>query len=118
MATEFGKILKIIRINSGDGTKEMADKFGVSVPYLYAIENGRRDIPDDIIEKVIANYPLNESDIAKLKEAVLTTKDRMKIDLSTYADKRKRLIVTLVNEDIDDVTLDEIIDIVNKRKGK
>ena len=96
MATEFGKLLKILRINSGDGTKEMAEKFGVSVPYLYAIESGRRDIPDDIVEKVVAHYSLSDTDIAKLKEAVLATKDKMKIDLSSYAEKKKRVIVTLM----------------------
>ena len=66
MATEFGKILRIIRINSGDTAKAMADKLGISVPYLNAIENGRRDIPSDLTDKVINVYDLFSSEICRI----------------------------------------------------
>lgn len=39
MLTEFGKILRIIRINSGDSSRAMAKKLNLSPSYLSAIEN-------------------------------------------------------------------------------
>ena len=48
MLTEFGKLLRIIRINSGDTSKDMAKKLNLSPSYLSAIESGKRNIPLDI----------------------------------------------------------------------
>ena len=116
MATDFGKILKIIRINSGDTAKVMADKLGISVPYLNAIENGRRDIPNELPEKIIRAYGLSEKDQQNIREAVVSSKDKVKIDLTELAEKRRRVILALAQDDIDNDTLDEICKMVNQNK--
>ena len=117
MATEFGKILRIIRINSGDTAKAMADKLGISVPYLNAIENGRRDIPSDLTDKVINVYSLSEKDQKNIKEAVVTSKDKVKIDLTELAEKKRRVILALAQDEIDDDVMEEIWRMVNAKKG-
>lgn len=117
MATEFGKILRIIRINSGDTAKAMADKLGISVPYLNAIENGRRDIPSDLTDKVINVYDLSEKDQKNIKEAVVTSKDKVKIDLTELAEKKRRVILALAQDEIDDDIMEEICRMVNAKKG-
>ena len=53
MITEFGKLLRIIRINTGDSARTMAEKFGMSPSYLSTIENGKRNIPEEKKKKVI-----------------------------------------------------------------
>lgn len=40
MLTEFGKVMRIIRINTGDSMRDMAAKIGMSATYLSAIETG------------------------------------------------------------------------------
>ena len=117
MATEFGKILRIIRINSGDTAKVMADKLGISVPYLNAIENGRRDIPTDLPDRVVAAYSLSEKDQQNLNDAVVASKDKVKIDLTELAEKKRRVILALANDEVDSEVLDEICKMVNG-KGK
>lgn len=116
--TEFGKTLRIIRINSGDSAKQMADKLGISVPYLNAIENGRRDVPADLLEKVISAYPLSERDRENLREALVATKDKVKIDLTELGEKKRRVIMALARDEIDAATLDEICRLVNKKGGE
>ena len=113
MATEFGKILRILRINTGETAKEMANKLDVSVPYLNAIENGRRDIPSDMEEKVIAHYNLTTEEKTNLRNAIINTKDSVKINLTDLADKKKRVILALARDNIDNETLDKICKIVN-----
>lgn len=115
--TEFGKTLRIIRINSGDSAKQMADKLGISVSYLNAIENGRRDVPGDLLEKVIAAYPLSDRDQNNLKEALIATKDRVKIDLTELGERKRRVILALANDEIDAEALEEICKIVNAKRG-
>lgn len=41
MLTEFGKVMRIIRINTGDSMRDMAAKIGMSATYLSAIETGK-----------------------------------------------------------------------------
>lgn len=115
MATEFGKVLRIIRINTGDTAKAMADKLDISVPYLNAIENGRRDIPTGMEEKIVEVYNLSDKDRLNLREAIVSSKDRVKIDLTELAEKKKRVILALARDDIDNETLDEICKIVNAK---
>ena len=68
MITEFGKLLRIIRINTGDSARTMAEKFGMSPSYLSTIENGKRNIPPEMEELVIRAYDLSEHDKEKLAE--------------------------------------------------
>ena len=117
MITDFGKILRIIRINSGDAAKEMAEKLGISVPYLNAIENGRRDIPTDLPDKIIETYNLSGRDRKNIRDAVVSSKDKVKIDLTELAEKKRRVILALAQDEIDDDVMDEICKIVNAKKG-
>ena len=71
MITEFGKLLRIIRINSGDSAKEMAKKLNMSPSYLSTIENGKRNIPPDMEELLIHAYKLSDKDKAKLRKAMV-----------------------------------------------
>ena len=118
MATEFGKVLRIIRISTGDSAKEMASKLGISVPYLNAIENGRRDIPSDLGDKVMSVYDLSEKDKANLRESLIQSKDRVKIDLTELAEKQRKIIMALARNEVDDATLEEIAKMVNEQKGE
>lgn len=114
--TEFGKALRIIRINSEDSAKQMAEKLEISVPYLNAIENGRRDVPNDLLEKIVSAYPLSARDQANLKEALVTTKDRVKINLTELGEKKRRVIMALAQDDIDSEIVEQICNLVNKGK--
>ena len=70
MITEFGKLLRIIRINTGDSARTMAEKFGMSPSYLSTIENGKRNIPPEMEELVIRAYDLSEHDKEKLRKTI------------------------------------------------
>lgn len=118
MATEFGKILRIIRINTGDTSKLMAEKLGVSIPYLNAIENGKRDIPFEFEKKINEKYFLSKKDKEALHEAIIKGKDSLKIDLAEFDDTTKRIIISLVKDDIDKETLSQVLNIITESKGK
>ena len=65
MITEFGKLLRIIRINSGDSAKDMATKLNMSASYLSTIENGKRNIPPDMEDLLVRAYNLSEREALK-----------------------------------------------------
>ncbi len=116
MLTEFGKLLRIIRINSGDTSKDMAKKLGLSASYLSAIESGKRNIPTDMEKLLSKSYPLSKVDIEKLRSAMLSSSDSVKINLTDFAEKKQRVIMAIAQDDISDNVLDEISDLIFKHE--
>lgn len=90
MLTEFGKILRIIRINSGDSSRAMAKKLNLSPSYLSAIENGKRNIPSDIEKLLCDAYPLSSTDVTKIRKTIVGSCTSIKINLTEFAEKTAR----------------------------
>lgn len=117
MITEFGKLLRIIRINSGDSAKDMAQKLNMSPSYLSTIENGKRNIPPDMEELLIKAYNLSDKDKTKLRKAMVDSSDTVKIDLTDLAEKKKQMIYEITKGDLDEATIDQLCEIINAKKG-
>ncbi|MFA6936006.1 MAG: helix-turn-helix transcriptional regulator [Bacilli bacterium] len=118
MATEFGKILRIIRINSGENSRKMSRKLHISTSYLSAIENGKRNIPPYMEKLITESYSLSNKDKQKLKEVLDNSYTTVKIDLSGFSEKRKKVIFSLINNDISDETIEKICQVIKKEKDQ
>lgn len=64
--TEFGKMLRILRIEHNVMLKTMAENIGVSAPYLSAIETGRKPINAQLLNKIIDYLGLTVEQADKL----------------------------------------------------
>lgn len=71
--TAFGKLLRKLRIDYSEVLGTMAKRLGISPAYLSAIENNGRDIPEDFVAKIAAEYNLDETQIKELEEAKAQT---------------------------------------------
>lgn len=107
--TEYGKVLRIIRMNSGELLKDMASKLDVTSSYLSAIENGKRNIPQEFTEKIIAIYNLDTKTKVDLELAETKSTDCIKLNLKNasaeqqdlafaFAKRLKRLDKKAINE--------------------
>ena len=67
--TEYGKVLRHIRLDLSELLGTMADKLGLSAAYLSSIETGSRSIPVDLTSKIIKIYNLSEEEAEKLLKA-------------------------------------------------
>ncbi len=114
MVTKLGKILRIIRINSGDSMRTMADKLDLSLSYLSAIENGKRNVPNDFDAKVIKEYNLQGEQVVELRDAIATSTESVKVDLTDLSEKQKKLIFALAKDDFGDSTIDQLCEIIEK----
>ena len=79
--TEFGKILRKMRIDSSEVLGDMAEKLGVSAAYLSAIEVGRRDIPENLIQKIVSVYNLGKDEERLLYEKKASELGQVNMDL-------------------------------------
>lgn len=118
MLTEFGKVMRIIRINTGDSMRDMAAKIGMSATYLSAIETGKRNIPANMEELLFSHYNFSEKDRKNIKDSIEKSASHVKIDLTEMADKKKKLIYSISKGDIDEETLDKLCEIIRNKENE
>lgn len=93
MKSRIGKFLRILRIKRDENLKLMAENLEISTPYLSAIENGKREIPNDFYEKIVNAYNLSIEESKELQEAIDLSIKSKDIDLSNLCDERKLLSI-------------------------
>lgn len=118
MLTDFGKVMRIIRINSNESMRDMAAKIGMSAAYLSAIETGKRNVPPNMEEILFSRYDFSEKDKQKIKNAIEKSAAQVKIDLTEMAEKKRKLIYSITKGDIDEETIDRLCEIISKKEKK
>lgn len=117
MLTNFGKALRKMRIDHSEFLKDMAVKLGVTVAYLSAVENGKREVPDEWLEKLTNEYNLTSNERKELQEYAYENKESLKINLSGIQREEKELALAFARsfKDLSDEDMRTIQQIFNKR---
>ncbi len=68
--TSFGEFVRILRIKKHEVMGDMAKVLGVKVPFLSAVENGKKNVPADWANKLISNYNLSTEEQCTLKQVI------------------------------------------------
>lgn len=116
MLTEFGKVLRKIRIDRNELLKEMSDKLGVTASYLSAVEHGKREIPSDWITRIKRLYDLDD----EIEEQLIFAADQSRSSITLKLDGVNTKTSTLVNafarkfESLNQSDIDKVMDILNK----
>lgn len=105
---EIGTFLTNFRNEIGESLRTMASKLDISATYLSAIENNKRNIPTDFIEKFISVYNIDDDTKAKLEKASLLSSSNLKIDISEASVAKKELLYSLANSEINEQTLERL----------
>lgn len=76
MLTEFGKLLRKIRIDKGLLLKDMAGALSISPAYLSAVETGKKPIPDDFVGRIARffDYTKDSDDYIALEDSASMSK--------------------------------------------
>jgi len=76
MLTEFGKMLRKIRIDKGLLLKDLAGALSISPAYLSAVETGKKPIPDDFLGRIARYFDYSEhsEDYIALEDSVSMSK--------------------------------------------
>ena len=89
--TSLGKRLRKIRIENDEITLNMAEKLGISISYLSAIEHGKRNIPNDFIQKLFDKYQLSEEMKTLIQKDVVDYSGEMKLIMSQMNEQQQEL---------------------------
>lgn len=110
MLTDFGRFLRKIRIDSGETLKDMAEKLNVSAAYLSAVEMGKRNIPEQWVNKISELYNLSEEEKNNLNKAADNSAKSITLNFDNISNTRKETAILFAREfeNVDTETLDKI----------
>ena len=117
--TALGKALRKMRVDRDETLRSMADKLNITASYLSAIEHGKRKIPEDFVSKIIEAYNLDKDMQNELETAYQESVSSIRIDI-TVDDSKRRVFAFFVSkyiDDIDEESLDMMLDIFRKKAG-
>lgn len=114
MLTEFGKVLRKLRIDRQEFLRDMAQKLGVSSAYLSAVETGKRKAPKSWVDTITEQYQLNRGMASELRQAYESSAQEVKIPLSNISAIRRDAVLSFAKalDGLDDEKLAKIMAIV------
>lgn len=115
MATTFGKELRKLRIDKDETIHTMAKKLEMSMSYLSAIEAGSRNIPSDMVDKIITKYKLNKERSEILRQAEAESAKEINVNLDGVSPEQRKLVFALSRK-LNDISDEECLNIINKLK--
>lgn len=116
--TIYSKLIKEIRIKHGETMGDMANWLDVKLPFVSAVENGKKKIPDDWCQKICQHYNLDNNEKKKLEQAINDSQLSMKIDLKNVDGVRRKMILQFQRsfDNISDETAEEIFKILGGKE--
>ncbi|MBO4478447.1 MAG: helix-turn-helix transcriptional regulator [Lachnospiraceae bacterium] len=116
--TSFGEYVRILRIKNHQVMGDMAKQLGTSTPFLSAVENGKKNVPAEWVQKIVRLYGLNEEETKDLTKAVEESKLQYKIILGNAGVNQRRAAIQFARsfEEMDDETALKIMAILEKKE--
>lgn len=114
--TEFGRLIRKIRIDRSLLLKEMADRLGVTSAYLSAVELGKKNIPQDLVNKICEVFNLKPEEKIQLNESVESSQPNLKIDLTSSTAEQRELVLHFARK-YDGLSIDKLNKIKELLKG-
>ena len=114
--TKFGEFMRIQRIKNHEVMLDTANLLGIKLPFISAVENGRKNVPDEWIPTIIEHYHLNNDEQKELLDAVENSKTQVKINLISASNAQRQAAVQFQRsfEKLDEKTASELIKLLNK----
>lgn len=116
--TSFGEFMRILRVKNHEVMGDVAKMLEVKVPFLSAVENGKKNVPSEWIDKIIDHYSLNKDERLKLEEAIEESKTQYKIIMNDSGVNQRKVALQFARsfDGMDDETAIKILDLLKNRK--
>ena len=79
--TQIAKFLRKLRIDCDESLGDMADRLDLSAAYLSAIENGKRNAPEEMGDRLFEAYGLSEEQKLEFSKILAESRQRLVIPL-------------------------------------
>ncbi len=118
--TSFGDYLKSLRYKYHEVMGDSAKLFGVSLPFMSAVENGKKNVPSGWYEILVEHYRLGIEDQKKLRDVIEESRTQIKINLERSHSYQREMAIQFQRsfDNIDEETAEKIMDILKKSQGE
>ena len=115
--TQFGEFVRILRIKHHEVMGDLARVLDVKLPFLSAVENGKKNVPVEWIPKIVAHYNLNALEEADLLRAVEESKIQVRISTGGAGMTQRRAALQFARsfDNMDDETALKILELLSKK---
>lgn len=118
--TSFGEFVRILRIKRHEVMGDMAKVLNVKVPFLSAVENGKKNVPSEWAEKIAMAYSLNDSEKDELYQGIEESRTQYKIPAINAGIVQRRAALQFARsfDEMDDETVTKILNLLSQKGGK
>ena len=115
--TSFGEFVRILRIKNHQVMGDMARILDVKIPFLSAVENGKKNVPIGWADKLANNYNLSLEEQKKLNIAIDESKTQYKIQMEGAGINQRRAALQFARsfDNMDDETAQKILSLLNNK---
>ena len=115
--TRFGEFVRILRIKHHEVMGDMAKMLGASLPFLSAVENGKKNVPADWADQIAAHYNLTPEERRELDEAIEESRIQYKIPAQNAGYNQRRAAMQFARsfDKMDDETAMKILELLSKK---
>ena len=115
--TRFGEFVRILRIKRHEVMGDMAKVLGVRIPFLSAVENGKKNVPSDWAEKLISHYNLSSEEQNALLQAIEESRTQYKIPMENARIQQRRAALQFARsfDEMDDETALKILELLSHK---
>lgn len=118
--TKFGEFIRVLRIKHHEVMGDTAKLLSCMVPFVSAVENGKKNVPDTWAPILIEHYHLSEEEAKELYDAIEDSKTQVKLNLISATNPQRRLAVQFQRsfEKLDEETANAIMKLLDHSEGK
>ena len=114
--TTFGEFVRILRIKHHEVMGDMAKVLNTSLPFMSAVENGKKNVPTEWIEKIVEHYNLSESERKEMLDAIEESKTQYKVIVGNAGINQRKAALRFARsfDEMDDDTALKILELLSK----
>ncbi len=115
--TSFGEFVRILRIKHREVMGDMAKILGVKVPFLSAVENGKKNVPADWRNIISRHYNLSVEEQVRLGQVIEESRTQYKIPVENAGIHQRRAAWQFARsfDRMDDDTAIKILELLKKK---
>ena len=114
--TKYGEFMRILRVRFREVMSDTAKMFNVKLPFVSAVESGKKNVPEEWIAIIVEHYHLGEKETRELMDAIEESKTQMRINLLTASTAQRRVAVQFQRsfDSLDEDTAEAILKLLHK----
>ena len=116
--TPFGEFVRILRIKHHQVMGDMAKILGTSTPFLSAVENGKKNVPTEWIERLANYYGLSPEEKTQLETSAEESRLQYKIIPGNSGTNQRKAAFQFARsfDEMDDETALKILELLRNKE--